>query len=98
MASKSNDSEVIQHTVSVRYRVYGDGNLRSTLYGYQEVTSSVLPVIAMESTTDRLASILANFNNQKTQLQFQVTYINETFVISKIIVFTKPSRAGYPQL
>lgn len=96
--SRGNSNELIQHTVSIRYRVYGIGNLRTTLFGYQEVTSSVLPVIPMLSTTDRLASILANYHNQKTQLQFQVTGFDETFTISKILAFTKPSAAGYPQL
>ena len=96
--AKSNDSELIQHTVSVRYRVYGDGNLRTTLFGYQDVTSSILPVIAMQATTDRFESVLANYYNQKTQLQFQVTYFDETFTISRIIAYSKPSTAGYPQL
>lgn len=96
--AKSNDSEVIQHTVSVRYRVYGSGNLRTTLFGYQEVTSSTLPVVAMLSATDRFASILANFDNQKTQIQFQITGYDETFTIAKIIAFAKPTKAGYPQL
>jgi hypothetical protein len=98
MAKAGNPSEQIQHTVSVRYRVYGTGNLRTFLVGYQDLNSSTLPVVVMDATTDRIASVLANYRKQKTQIVFQTTGYDETFVISKIIAFVKPSAAGYPQL
>lgn len=93
----NNTEELLLHTVSVRYRVYGNGVLRTTLAGYQNVTSSVLPTITMLPATDRIASILANFRNQRTQLQFKITGYDETFVISKIIAFAKHTSTGYPQ-
>ena len=96
--AKSNESELIQHTVSVRYRVYGTGVMRTRLIGYQEVTFSVLPTIAMLPATDRFMSILANYSNQRTQLEFKTTGYDDTFVISKIVAFATPSAAGYPQL
>lgn len=91
-----NIDEMIQHTVSVRYRVYGTGVLRTTLYSYQDVTSSTLPTITMENATDKHPTILSNFSNQKTQIQFQVTGYDETFVISKILAFVKPTATGHP--
>lgn len=92
-----NDEELIQHTVSVRYRVYGTGVLRTTLYSLQEQSTSVLPTITMSAQTDRFPNILANFRNQRTQVQFQTTGFDETFTIAKFTVFVKPSASGYPQ-
>lgn len=93
-----NTDEMIQHTVSVRYRVYGSGVLRTTLYSLQEVRSSTLPTITMSATTDRFPTVISNFLNQRTQIQFQVTGYDESFTISKIIAYVKPSATGYPQL
>lgn len=97
-AAARNIDEMIQHTVSVRYRVYGTGVLRTTLYSYQDVSSSTLPVITMSATADRHPTVISNFSNQKTQIQFQVTGYDETFVISKILAFVKPTATGYPIL
>ena len=96
-ASKyKNDDELINHTVAVRYRVYGAGNLRTTLLSLQEVDSNTLAVIPMQSATDKFPTILANFGKQRTQIQFGTTQFDETFTISKIIAFVKPVSAGYP--
>jgi len=90
-------SEYIQHIVAVRYRITGSGNLKTTVFSYDGVTSSVLPNISMLAITDREPTILANFNSQRLQIKFETTEINETFTLTRIIAFVKPVAASYPQ-
>lgn len=92
------DEGLFQHLVAVRYRVKGAGNLRTTAISFQEVSSSELNPIPMEATTDKLPSVLSNFTSQGMQVEFKISEIDETFVISRIVVFLKPSMAGGPQL
>lgn len=94
----NNKDDLILHTVGVRYRAYGTGNLRTTLFSLQDVTSDVLDVIPLSASTNRFPTVIANFQDQRTQIQFQVTSYDETFTIAKITAFAKPSATGYPQL
>lgn len=88
---------LLTHVGMVRLRVTGSGVLRSTLYSLDSINSSVLPTITMAATTNREPTILANFTEQKSQLELQTTAIDETFEISKIVIFTKPVAAEYPR-
>lgn len=93
--SKS-DEGLIQHLVGVRYRVRGVGNLRTSALDFDEITSNELAPIPMEETTARLPFVLSNFSNQGIQIEFKITEIDETFTISRIIAYIKPSATGYP--
>lgn len=86
----------ILHFGSVRYRVNGSGVLRTTLQSLDEVNTEVLPTMAMATSTAKELSILANFRSQRAKLRIETTAINETFTISKIVVFIKPTSAGFP--
>lgn len=84
------------HAVGVRMRVVGSGNLRTTLYSLDEVNSSTLANIAMQATTNREPTILANFTEQRMQVEVKTTEMDETFRIGKIIIFVKPVAEDYP--
>lgn len=86
----------ILHFGSIRYRVTGSGNLRTTLLSLDDVNQQSLPVYAMVSSTAKELSILANFRSQRSKIRIETTAINETFNISKIVVFIKPTAAGFP--
>lgn len=51
----------------------------------------------MSALTNREPTVLANFIDQRAQLEGKTTLINETFNISKITIFVKPVATGYPQ-
>jgi hypothetical protein len=51
----------------------------------------------MSATTNREPTVIANFQEQRIQLELGTTEIDETFTISRIVVFVKPIAEGYPQ-
>lgn len=89
--------EAINHYHSVRLRITGSGNLRGTFYSLDDVNSQSLTNLAMSSTNNILPTILLNFKEQRAAVEFKTTEINETFKISKIIIFVKPIWTSYPQ-
>jgi hypothetical protein len=89
-------SEEILHFAGVRLRVTGSGNLRMTFFSLDDVDSSTLAPIAMQTSTGREPTRLANFISQRGMLQIQTTAINETMRINRIILFAKPIWSQYP--
>lgn len=97
MAKSSFTGELI-HFGSVRMRVTGAGNLQLSLHSLDEASNSVdLTPIAMETATNREANVLSNFTDQYGQLELRTTEIDETFEISRVVIFVKPVSTGYPQ-
>jgi hypothetical protein len=98
MPKKSSGSEeVINHYGAVRLRVNGSANLNLNLYSLDETKASVLLSLPLQSLTNIEPTRLSNFTQQRTKLEIRTTQINETFQISKIIVFVKPVAKSYPQ-
>lgn len=91
------DAGLIYHCVGVRIRVTGSGLLRTSLHDLG-VESSTLHTITMQLATGKFGNVIANFKSQKMQVEVKTTSINERFKISNIMVFTKPSSTGYPQI
>lgn len=92
-----NPSENIQHIVSVKYRVTGSGNFKTTVLSYDGVKSSALADITLQATTDREPVTLANFLSMRMQIRFETTEFDEIFTLDKIVPFIKPSSTSYPQ-
>lgn len=89
------DGEVL-HFGAVRMRVNGSGTLLQTLYSLDDVRTSALPNLAMVNPTRIEPTVLANFEEQRAQLEVMTTAINETFNISKITIYVIPVMAEYP--
>lgn len=51
----------------------------------------------MQATTNREPVVIANFREQRVQLELRTVNIDETFNIKRIILFAKPTATGYPQ-
>lgn len=87
---------MINHLVGVQYVVTGLGNLKTKVFdmGTGEVTLAIVP---MNEPDARLPFRLANFKRQKMQIEFRTTDIDETFIISEVVAYMKPSATGYPQ-
>lgn len=87
----------ILHFGPCRFRVNGSGTLNLFLRSLDDVRNSTLPTITMALITNREPVILANFSEQRAQLELNTTELGEYFTISKIILFVKPIFSGYPQ-
>lgn len=97
MARSSNPVAELLHFHVVRMRVTGAGNLQLFFRSLDDVNNVQLTDIPMAATTNREPNILANFIDQRAQLEFRTILINEVFNISKIRIFTRPIATGYPQ-
>lgn len=86
----------IIHTVGVRIRVVGFGNLDLELRGYDNVLTQTLSPIAMSATNSREERRLANFVSQATKLKGSTNEINEVMRINHIIIFVKEYGVEYP--
>ena len=88
--------ESINHYNAVRLRVTGSGSLQMFLRSFDNTISETLTSLTMAATTNREPTQLANFIDQRAQLELKTTEINETFTVSKIIVFLKPFATEFP--
>ncbi len=86
------------HLGAVRYRVIGSGNLLTDTHSLNDLSnSSVLPDYAMLSATNRELTVLANFIDQRIQLEIRTEEIDEWYDISKIVMYARQVATGYPQ-
>lgn len=97
MAKGSSSEEVINHYGDVRLRVNGSGNLLLKLLSLDEVKTTTLLPLALRTKTNIEPNRICNFTQQKAKLEIRVINLNETFRISKIIVFVKPVAKSYPE-
>lgn len=86
----------VLHVVAVRLRVTGSGNLQYFLRSLDNVRNVQLTNHVMVASSNIEPTILANFNEQRVQLELRTTVIDENFVISKIVIFVKSVATGYP--
>jgi hypothetical protein len=85
----------ILHFGAMRTRVVGSGNFLSFLRSFDNVKSAQLPTITLAPTTNLESTVLANFVDQRAQLEMRTSNINEYFVVSKIIILYKPLYTQY---
>lgn len=97
MAKSSSFVGELIHFNATRLRVTGAGSLQLFLRSLDDVNNTQLASIVMSALTNREPTVLANFIDQRAQLEGKTTLINETFNISKITIFVKPVATGYPQ-
>lgn len=82
--------EFFNHVAGVRMRVVGTGDLKMTLFSSDAVESTVLTPFTLEATSRLAPFRIANFTEQRVQLEFKTTELNETFRINRIILYMKP--------
>lgn len=86
----------IVHSVGARYRVRGDGVLRTRMWNLDQVRTKDLDDINLTTASAREKTIITNFQDQGIQIQFRTIHIDEIFTMSKIICFVKPVAESYP--
>ena len=96
MARQSGIVGEIVHSAGARYRVRGEGLLRTRMKNLDDIRTVTLDPIDMDSPSSREKTILANFQDQGIQIFFRTIHIDETFNMSKIICFVKPVAESYP--
>lgn len=94
--AKSGIGEIL-HFAVVRYVLAGVGSFHSFLRSSEDIRNQALVDVTLQSSTNRQPNVLANFKEQCAQLEGNVTEINEYFIISRIVMFVKPTESGYPQ-
>lgn len=95
--ARSANEEVINHYGAVRLRAKGSASLKLTLYSLDEIKQfSLLPIVIIANNNVE-PNRLSNFTQQRAKLEIRTTEINETFQISKAIIFTKPVAKSYPE-
>lgn len=87
---------LVNHFGMIRLRLKGSGNLQMRLLSLDEVRESVLVPLAMQANTDIEPTRLSNFTQQRAQLEIKTSVIDETFQISKIVIFSRPVATSYP--
>lgn len=97
MAKQQSSSGDILHVGSVRLRTTGSGDLELLLRSLQNVNYNQLADYVLSNPSDREKVILSNFINQRGQLEFRTTLIDEWFIVSKVVIFVKTIWTGYPQ-
>lgn len=96
MAKNQGGQGNFNHFGAVRLRVTGSGNLKMTFLGLDSIEIVALADLPM-TLTNRLESLrLTNFTQQRAQLEFKTTEVDETFVISKVSIFIKPVATEVP--
>lgn len=94
MARTSVDNVI--HVNAIRLRVTGSGNLKLTMHSLNDVATLDLQNLAMSASTNILPTKLTNFRQQRAMLELKTTEIDETFRITKLIVFVTTVASDYP--
>jgi hypothetical protein len=87
---------MIHHYTAIKIRAQGTGNLKLKFQSLSEVYEQDLVPLSLEASTNRQATRLSNFNQERATLKIETTEINEYFEIKKIIIFFKPVATDYP--
>ena len=95
--AKSANEEVINHFGAVRVRATGTASLNLTLFSLDETKNSVLIPLVIQAKTNIEPNRLSNFTQQRAKLEIRTLAINETFKISKVIVYVRPVAKSYPE-
>jgi hypothetical protein len=91
------EDESYIHVHSYRIRVLGSGNLHATLYTLNSVRSQPLTDIVLTPTSAREQTVLSNFISQRVMLRLQTNVIDNTFDITRVILFLKTLWTQKPQ-
>lgn len=86
----------IVHFGAVRYRVIGEGELKSTFIGLDNNVIEDLADLTLTPVNNREPIRLANFMAQRAKLHVSVDAIDEWFQFNTIILFVKPIYSSYP--
>lgn len=96
MIDTGDSTDGIIHFGAIRLRIVGSGNIIPTFYSLDDVESQALVPIAMNATTAREPTRLANFKSQKAYLKLETTEIDEVFNLNRVVVFVKALYSQYP--
>jgi hypothetical protein len=91
------NEEVINHFGAIRLRIKGNASIKPTLFSLDEVQLNALATIPIVARNNIEPNRLANFTQQRAKLELRTTEIDETFQISKIIIFIRPVAKSFPE-
>lgn len=84
-------NESVNHYGGVRLRILnGVGNLIPTLYTMDKLQKQQLASMSLSASSAIEPFRLSNFNQQRIILRLETTQLNESFEITRILVYYKP--------
>lgn len=86
------------HYHLVRALVKGTGSFKLTLISYDDVYSSSLKSLPLQSVASRTQDSLSNFRGQAAKIKFEVTELDENFELNQIRIYIKPIATSFPLL
>lgn len=89
-------SENILHINAVRIRANGLSSLKLKLIGYDQNMGSELVPLPITPHPGKSYVRLANFMDQRAQLEIKTTEKDEVFKIQRIVIYAKPIYAEFP--
>lgn len=88
----------ILHFVAIRVRCTGSqGQLRPVIRSLDDQNVEVLPTFGLFPLNNREETVLANYTDQYGLIELKTLFIDETFKVSRIIVFVKPVAEEFPR-
>lgn len=94
--SQGSGGELICHFTGFRIRAVGSGNLRFRFMSMDSIYEQVLNPMALSATTNIQPFRLANFTQQRAQLEIKTTAEGENFTINRIIIYGKQLFTMHP--
>lgn len=88
--------ENILHFNGVRLRVTGSGNLKLTMHSLSDTVTQDLQNLTMVGSTNIIPTKLCNFRQQRALLEIKTTEMDETFRITKLVMFMSAVASDYP--
>lgn len=86
------------HYHLVRALVKGSGSFKLTLISYDDVYTSSLKPMPLQSVAARTQDSLANYRGQAAKIKFEVTELDENFQLTEMRIYTRPIATSFPVL
>lgn len=96
--TKRSGGEFISHCASVRLRINGAGNIKTSLFdlgnnNFRSLTSKAMN----DNVTGRTITVGSNFKSEAIMVEIRTTEIDEVFTVNRIISYLKPTATSYPK-
>ncbi len=89
--------QYLNHFGAVRLRVTGEGTLQCKLISMDTTTEQQLTNLTLQTTTARYPTQLANFVQQKAQLELSTDELGDFFFLRQLLIYIKPIASSFPQ-
>jgi len=87
---------IINHYAAIELRIRGSGILNTKLLSMDDITEEILIPLTMQSATNRQATRLSNFTEERARVRIWTENIDETLRLTELTIYVKPRATSYP--